>query len=227
MFSFDYVLLLGVLLAAADLAFVEVQFTPLGSSWPWHLLIVSLFMAYAAIRFDSRSLFSLALSTFAAWRGVSVSFSEPALWWTRVESVRWNAILCGLVFIGLGSYAKRSGRKPHFQPVSLHLGWLLVLGALISGGSLPEYLFYSSNHPAAAAYIVLLLLTCAGLAWFSFKRRRFMLFLYAVFGIYIGLCQLVLLQSRDPKVIVFCTGAGAVLLLAGLWKAQRKMKETS
>src|SRR5436309_11882877 len=33
--GFDYVLLLGVLLAAADLAYVEVRFTPLGAHWPW------------------------------------------------------------------------------------------------------------------------------------------------------------------------------------------------
>ena len=72
--AFDYVLLLGVLLAAADLAYVEVRFTPLGAHWPWHLLIVAVFTALAAFRFDSRLAFSLALSTFAAWRGVSAAW---------------------------------------------------------------------------------------------------------------------------------------------------------
>ena len=31
-----------MLLAAADLAYIEVQFTPLGPNWSWHLLIVAL-----------------------------------------------------------------------------------------------------------------------------------------------------------------------------------------
>src|SRR5881628_79966 len=62
--AFDYMLLLGVLLAAADLAYVEVKFTPLGPNWSWHLLIVAVFAALAAFRFDSRVVFSLALSTF-------------------------------------------------------------------------------------------------------------------------------------------------------------------
>jgi hypothetical protein len=37
--AFDYVLLLGLLLFASDLAYVEVQFTVLGPRWPYHLLM--------------------------------------------------------------------------------------------------------------------------------------------------------------------------------------------
>ena len=72
-FVFDSMLLLGALLAAADLAFIEVKFTPLGSHWPWHLLIVAAAYAALAFRFDSKSLFSLSLTSFAAWRGVSLT----------------------------------------------------------------------------------------------------------------------------------------------------------
>jgi len=38
--AFDYVLLLGLLLFASDLAYVEVQFTVLGPNWAHHLLVV-------------------------------------------------------------------------------------------------------------------------------------------------------------------------------------------
>src|SRR5262249_50710306 len=38
--AFDYVLLLGLLLFAADLAYVEAQFTVLGPRWAHHLLVV-------------------------------------------------------------------------------------------------------------------------------------------------------------------------------------------
>src|SRR5207249_1664074 len=40
--AFDYVLLLGLLLFASDLAYVEVEFTLLGPKWPHHLLVVGL-----------------------------------------------------------------------------------------------------------------------------------------------------------------------------------------
>src|SRR4051794_24452647 len=55
--AFDYMLLLGVLLAGAELAYVEWKFTPLGAHWPWHLLLMALLAGVAAFRFDSRVIF--------------------------------------------------------------------------------------------------------------------------------------------------------------------------
>src|SRR6266481_3338149 len=46
--AFDYVLLLGLLLVAADLAYVEMQFTVLGAHWAYHLLIVGVLYLLAA-----------------------------------------------------------------------------------------------------------------------------------------------------------------------------------
>jgi hypothetical protein len=39
--AFDYVLLLGLLLFASDLGYVEAQFTVLGPRWAHHLLVVA------------------------------------------------------------------------------------------------------------------------------------------------------------------------------------------
>jgi hypothetical protein len=126
--AFDYVLLLGALLAAADLAFVEVKFTPLGASWPWHLLTVAAFYAALGLRFDSKTLFSLSLTSFAAWRGVHVSLlSSP---WSPPPSERIlvEALGCGVGFVVLGRILERVGRKPHFEPVAAWSGWILILG---------------------------------------------------------------------------------------------------
>ena len=76
--AFDYILLLGVLLTGAALAYVEVKFTPLGDAWSYHLLVMSLFAGALAVRCDSRVVASLALSSFAAWRGVSAAILEQA-----------------------------------------------------------------------------------------------------------------------------------------------------
>lgn len=214
--AFDYILLLAVLLAAADLAFIEAQFTPLGNQWPWHLLIVSVFMACAALRFDSRTVFSLALSTFAAWRGLSVSLIEGSFWRATEDSVRWNAIGCGLLFVLLGRFLIRNKRKAHFEPVAMHLGWLLVLGTFISGS--PE------RGAEGIAYAVCLGLTGATLAWRVLRQRRFALFAFGVMAVYIAASQLVLKGSLGYLADCLWFIVSSLAFIAWLWKTQRKMK---
>ena len=215
--SYDYLLLLGVLLAAADLAFIEVQFTPLGANWPWHLLITALLMLCIAIRYDSRTIFSLALSTFAAWRGLSVSLIEKPIWHITDESIRWNAICCGILFVFLGRLLLRAGKKAHFEPVAVHLGWLLILGALVSGGW--------AYGPRGIAYITLLTATGVGLAWHSFPKQRFPLFSFGVFAIFIALNELVIKSRLDFVLKSLLISGTAIMLIALLRKAHRGMKE--
>ena len=59
--AFDYVLLLGLLLFASDLAYVEAQFAVLGPRWAHHLLVVGLVYLAAAYRWDSRPVFVQAI----------------------------------------------------------------------------------------------------------------------------------------------------------------------
>src|SRR5262249_1753514 len=95
----DYVLLLGVLLAGSDLAYVETQFRVLGPDWAYPLLVLSLLAATAAFRFDSRVVLSLALSSFAAWRGLSARAPFEAVLHDHTATLRANAIGCGLLFL--------------------------------------------------------------------------------------------------------------------------------
>lgn len=217
--GFDYILLLGVLLTGATIAYIEAQFTPLGAAWVWHLLIMSAFTATLAFRYDSRVIFSLALSTFAAWRGVSVALLEHSLWsWSGPEgSLRANAIGCGVLFILLGVVLARSNRKPHFEPVATYLGWILILGAFISG--------LGSEHNE---FSLPLFLTGAALAVFAFHFRRFPLFAIGVVGGYIGATYWVLRWSHvgltGGMLWLLVTSIG---LLVGLFAAHRRMKEAA
>src|SRR5438445_577935 len=77
--AFDYVLLLGLLLFASDLAYVEVEFALLGPKWPHHLLVVGVVYLLGAYLWDSRTILGLALTTLAAWRGVSASLIRGSL----------------------------------------------------------------------------------------------------------------------------------------------------
>jgi drug/metabolite transporter (DMT)-like permease len=217
--SYDYLLLLGVLLASADLAFVEVQFTPLGDHWPWHLLITSCVMGAIAIRYDSRTIFSLALSTFAAWRGVSVSLIEKPIWHASDEIVRWNALACGLAFVFLGYVLVRTGRKAHFEPASVYLGWLLILGALLSGTM--------NSGSSENFYIVVLAVTSMALSWHSFRKQRFILFVFGVLGVYIALIEWAFKVRLGDVANLLLVGLLSVALMAALWMVHRKLKEAA
>ncbi|HVT59541.1 MAG TPA: hypothetical protein VHR45_14205 [Thermoanaerobaculia bacterium] len=214
--AFDYILLLGILLAAADLAYVEVELTPLGASWPWHLLLVAVATGLAALRFDSRVVFSLALSTFAAWRGVSVSRVGSALW-TDTAAMRWNAVACGALFALLGLIQARTRKKAHFEPVAVHFGWLLLLGGMASG--------LTEDGGGGRAWAGVLLAAGAALAAGAYRARRFPLFAYGVIAAYLALSRLVADALADRTLGCFCLCVTSILMVLGLLKAHRRMRE--
>jgi hypothetical protein len=178
-FVFDSALLLGALLAAADLAFIEVKFTPLGSHWPWHLLIVAAAYAALAFRFDSKSLFSLSLTSFAAWRGVSLAYVASP-WGAVAESDRLliEALICGVLFLALGKLLESSQIKAQFEPVAEWLGWILIVGALVMRLGVDE------GRP-----IVATALTGCGfvLAWFAWDERSIARYALGIGTIAVGI----------------------------------------
>jgi hypothetical protein len=179
--AFDYVLLLGVLLAGTDLAYIETKFTPLGDDWPWHLLVVALIAGTLAVRFDSRVVWSLALSTFAAWAGINVRhllalggrfLGDPSV------LVSWVA--CGALFVMLAGEQRRRGRKAHFAPVTLHLGWLLVLVALANGA------VWDWHESPWALWAAVLLGVSGGLGLRAYRTGRFALLAMGMLGGYVA-----------------------------------------
>jgi hypothetical protein len=97
--AFDYVLLLGLLLAAADLAYVEAQLTLLGPRWPRHLLVVAALDLLAAYRWDSRTALGLALTSLAAWRGLAVGLVPTVLGPGIAADLRASAIGLGVLYL--------------------------------------------------------------------------------------------------------------------------------
>lgn len=216
--ALDYILLLGALLLGADLAYVETQFTPLGPAWPWHLLLMALVMAALAVRYDSRVVFSLALSSFAAWRGVSTAFLGELLVSSRPDALRANAIGCGVFFALLGLACARSGRKPHFEPVAIYSGWILVLAGLLSG--------IDTDTAPGLSYAGLLLAVGTAMAAGAAARGRFPLFVLGVLGGYCGLTALAFHVLRGvPDLPLYWFFLTSLAMLVGLLAARRHMKE--
>ena len=196
--AFDYVLLLGALLAAADLAFLETQVRVLGPDWPWHLLAVALFYGALAYRFDSRMLLALALTSFAAWRGVSVSLAGASLGKGDPSRLRGEAVFCGVFFVVLGIASERSRRKAHFEDVYADGGLLLILGGLLSG------VFAREDW---GSWLLALLLAAGAAAFLAFRFARSLPFALAVVAAWLGLQRLIF------------EGAGAALSAALLLSA--------
>jgi hypothetical protein len=177
----DGLLLLSVSLIGADLAWIETQFTPLGAHWPWHLLAMSLVTAALAVRFDSVAGWSLASTTFAAWRGVSIwpalDRLERSLWGSDEQLLRFNLLVCAGIFVAAGYALARWNRKAHFEPASTFLG-VLAAGLAFAFGLAGEALW-----PVWS-----LALTVLGLAVtrFAFVKRRLALFALGALGVYVG-----------------------------------------
>ena len=214
--AFDYILLLGVLLTGAALGYVEVQFTPLGANWRHHLLIVSALAAVLAVRGDSKVVATVALTTFAAWRGVSASMFERALWSATEHAVRANALVLGLAFVTLGRVLVHSARKPHFEPVATYLGWMLIVGMLVSG--------VADGGAAELAYRSGCFLLGTALAAFAFRAGRFPLFGLGLVTAYIGLSALVVSEA-DALLAYLWFAVTGIAVLVGLLKAHHAMRE--
>ena len=213
----DYLLLLGVLLAGSDLAYLETQFRFLGPDWPYHLLVVSLLAFAAAYRFDSRLVLSLALSSFAAWRGLSTRLPFDPRTTGGLAEARWNALLTGMLFLAAAAVSVRARRKPHFEGVYAGFGWLLLFGGLLSGA-----FDTGENWPlwAGAAFAV-----AVAVVLFAYRRRRSFDFAVAVVAAYVSLLRpLWLAVGKSGEGFFFVAGASSLCVLAFLVFSYRRMR---
>ena len=218
--SFDYLLLLGILLLGADLAYVEATFTPLGASWSYHLLFMSLVTGALAVRCDSRLAWSLALSSFAAWRGVAaaqiLASSAVVLGVKSDSSLQWNLILCGLFFAALGFGMRRFDRKRHFEPLTTFLGCLALLAGL--------GLFALDAYGPWILWAIVFIAAAVGLAGMALSARRFGLFALGVLGVYAGVTRLAFELIDDAGLGCFWFAGSSLAMIALLWFVQRRFR---
>ncbi len=216
--GFDYVLLLGALFFATDLAYLETQFALLGRDWPWHLLVVAAFYGLLAYRFDSRMLLSLSLASFAAWRGIAVSVGRTSLGSGDPARLRIEALSTGVLFAIAGLASARAGKKAHFEDVYVDAGVLLAFGGLLSG-------VFRGREGGWGGWLLALLLVSAAVASAAFRKGRTLPFALAVLAAWLGLQRLVFESAGAAPAGAFLvsamTAAGA---LGGVIAAHRKMK---
>jgi hypothetical protein len=215
--AFDYVLLLGALLAAADLAYVEAQTKLLGPAWPLHLLVVSVFYGALAVRFDSKMLLSLALASFAAWRGLALSLPRMSLGAGDAARLRWEALATGALFAVVGIVTARKGRKAHFEDVWVNAGVLLLLGGLLAG------VFGASLD--WGVWLVALLAAAGAIAVAAYRWKRTLPFAQTVLAAYVGLLRAVFAGgSGDIAGRMLVAALLGCAALATIFLAHRRMR---
>ena len=215
--AFDYVLLLGALLVATDLAYLETQLELLGPSWPWHLLAVAVFYGFLAYRFDSKMLLSVALASFAAWRGIAVRLMGTSLGAGDPARLRIEALACGALFVALGVAAARRQRKPHFEDVYVNAGLLLVFGGLLSG-------VLGDGRDRWGAWLLVLLLVVAAVAAVGFHAQRTLPLALAVVAAYLGLLRPIFEIRGSEALPLLLAAILAALALLFIVFARRRMR---
>jgi hypothetical protein len=155
----DYVLYFGCLLFSATLAFLETRFA-LFHGWDTHLLVAALVFGALAYRFDNRFVLSLALSTLAAYLGLTLSGFDAL----DSDRLRLVAILYGAFLLGGGGLLYRQGIKRHFLEVFLQLGANAILLACAYG---------SIDGPYRNFYLAALLVLAAVAIYLGVRFGRF------------------------------------------------------
>lgn len=215
--AFDYLLLLGVLLIGTDLAYLETQLRILGPNWPWHLLLLSLVQFGFAVRHDSRAVLSLALASFAAWRGVALSVTHGALSGMRDEPIRVNALIVGGLFLAAGALARRFERKAHFEPTFGNLGLLLVLGAAVAGA-------FSGRYGEETIWGIALAVLAGATVTLAYRARRSDYFAQGVVAAYLGFLRLAAHLHLEVGIFYLVSAGSFGVLLLILW-AHRRFKD--
>lgn len=213
----DYLLLLGVLLVGSDLGYVESRFRFLGANWAYHLLVLSVIAFAAAYRFDSRVVLSLALSSFAAWRGLSRQLPLESLFGDRQGEVRANALGCAALFLGAAFFSIRAKRKAHFEAVFAAFGWLLLFGGLLSG------VFQEGS--GWTLWVIVTCIAAAAVIAFAYRFRRLFDFTVGVIAGYLALLRplkAIIVTDELFLIAVAVSSLAVVILLAATYRTMRR-----
>jgi len=211
------VLLLGLLLFASWLGYVEAQFGLLGLAWVHHLLIVGGVYLLAAYRWDSPIVLGLAITTLAAWLGVSLNLVSLVA--HGGGRLRANALALGALYVAAAVLSVRLDRKPHFEAIYANAGLFLILGALVSGALRDEW--------SRGIWLAALLAVAGVIMWLAFHLRRSLYFAQAVLAAYVGLLRLLFAPFRHeasslPLVLAALLGIGALTVI---FSAHKRMIE--
>jgi hypothetical protein len=205
---FDYVLYLGCLICASELAFIEARFGLFGDAWDVHVLVSAALFFAAAYRFDNRFVLSLALSTLAAWFGIKLT----QFGFGSAGSLRVSALVYGALVAGMGALLRRLDIKRHFVDTHLHVAATAAFVAMTSG---------VSSGDGELLYLAGLLLLAGVSIAYGVRHRQFAFVAYGALYPYAGI-SLRLIDGMSPTgMMAYGLVSGSAMVLAIVSIARR------
>ncbi len=205
---FDYVLYFGCLMFAGMLAYLEVQMSVFGG-WETHLLLAAVLFAALAYRFDNRLVLSLALSTLAAYLGLTLDLFDMIY----PQLLRLYAMGYGVFVAAVGFAVSRQGIKRHFLDVYLHVGANAFLLATLSG--VPD-------RAVGLVYLALLMPLAAALIYLGVRFNRFAFVAYGTLYGYAGISAKILVELDDVILgLLYLVVTGSIVVIALVALARR------
>ena len=156
---FDYILLFGCLLLITLIGYLQFQYNAFGNRWGLATFIPMVLLFAAAYYFDHLGVLSLAITTLAAWVGISVTpleilnnndFSS--------ERIIISGAVLGVALVGLAELSERRNVKAHFAFTYKNFGTHILFISSIAA------LFHFEE-----IYFIIFLLF-GGIAFFFYKN---------------------------------------------------------
>ena len=208
----DYVLYLGCLVFAIELAFVEMRFALLKDAWDTYVLVSAAVFFAAAYRFDNRFVLSLALSTLAAWFGIKLT----RFGFGSADSLRASALVFGALVAGTGITLQRLAIKPHFVETHLHVAATAAFVALTSGVTSVNTGFF---------YLIGLLTLAAISIAYGIRRREFAFVAYGAVYPYVGISLKLVQWLSVTTTMAYGVVSGSAMVIVIVYVARRFGRE--
>lgn len=212
----DYLLLLAVLLASADLAYVETQFRLLGPLWSWHLLWLAIAHAVVAYASGSTLVLAASLTSLAGWFGAGTALGDALHASYSAPELGVRAIACAAVMAAWRTVDQRLRPGTPFTATFDHFAVNLASAGAVA---------WCVQWPWLAAGLLLL----AGLAFVAirhaFDTGREAFLVYGVLYAALGFCLAIVPHVRD-----FTAACALVLLVVAasataIWQLRRRLRE--
>lgn len=217
--AFDYVLYLGCLVFGVQLGYVETRFHLLQNNWDAYLLISAVLFFGLAYRFDNRFVLSLALSTLAAWFGITTS--RWAFFSASADSLRRNALIYGALAAGSGAWLHRLNIKRHFTETYFHVATNIIFVALVSG---------VAERDHSWLYLLVVLVSAAASVTEGIRRRKFAFVVYGTVYAYVAMSIQLLRDlfrdvGGDSAILAYFVISGAAVIVFMVLLARRYGRE--
>jgi hypothetical protein len=205
-----------VLLASADLAYAERQFTLLGPLWAWHLLLLAVMHAIVAYVFAAPLVLAVALTSLAGWFGVGGTFGDMLQVSYSAPEFGGRALACAAVIAAWRHADRRLRPGTSFSSVFEHffanlagvgaIAWCTEWPWLVAGIAIVALLAYVSVRHGLAT-----------------GREAFLV--YGIGYAALGACVVTV-----PRVHGMTLAFGVVLVIvcvaaSALWQLRRSLRE--